>query len=80
MFGVEEFSAIINPPETAILAVSGIREEVVVKDGAMRAGRVMTITMSADHRVIDGLIAAKFMARMKILLEDPGQLAGAEKA
>ncbi|MGA2442542.1 MAG: dihydrolipoamide acetyltransferase family protein, partial [Tepidisphaeraceae bacterium] len=74
MFGVEEFGAIINPPEAAILAVGTAREAVVVKDGAMRAGRVMTMTLSADHRVIDGAMAAKFLARLKIILESPSQL------
>ncbi len=71
MFGVEEFSAIINPPEASILAVAAIREAVLVKDGAIRAGRCMTITLSADHRVVDGLMAAKFLARLKDCLESP---------
>jgi len=71
MFGVEEFAAIINPPEAAILAVSAIREDVVVRDGAIRPGRVMTVTLSVDHRVVDGLVAAKFLARLKELLEVP---------
>ena len=71
MFGVEEFGAIINPPEAAILAIGTAREAVVVKGGAMRAGRVMTMTLSADHRLIDGAIAAKFLARLKTLLESP---------
>lgn len=75
MFGVEEFAAIVNPPEPAILAVGAAREAVVVKDGAMKAGRVMTMTLSCDHRLIDGLLAAKFMARLKELLENPSQLA-----
>ncbi len=75
MFGVEEFAAIVNPPEPAILAVGAVREAVVVKDGAMKAARVMTMTLSCDHRVIDGLLAAKFMARLKELLENPGTLA-----
>ena len=75
MFGVEEFGAIINPPEAAILAVGTAREAVVVKDGAMRAGRVMTMTLSADHRLIDGATAAKFLARLKLILESPSQLA-----
>ena len=75
MFGVEEFSAIINPPEAAILAVSAIREDVVVRDGAMRPGKVMTMTLSTDHRIVDGLVAAQFLARLKELLEDPAQLA-----
>jgi len=74
MFGIEEFSAIINPPEAAILAVSAIREAVIVKDGAMRPGRVMTLTLSCDHRIVDGLLAAKFMARLKELLESPEAL------
>jgi pyruvate/2-oxoglutarate dehydrogenase complex dihydrolipoamide acyltransferase (E2) component len=75
MFGVEEFSAIVNPPEPAILAVGAAREAVVVKDGAMKPGRVMTMTLSCDHRLIDGLLAAKFMARLKELLETPSVLA-----
>lgn len=73
MFGVEEFSAIINPPESGILAVSAVRETVVVEEGAMRAGRVMTMTLSADHRVVDGLMAARFMARLKTILEHPAE-------
>jgi pyruvate dehydrogenase E2 component (dihydrolipoamide acetyltransferase) len=74
MFGVEEFSAIINPPESAILAVGGIREEVIVRDGAMRPGRKMNMTLSCDHRVVDGLAAAKFCARLKEILESPGEI------
>ena len=75
MFGIEEFSAIINPPEAAILAVGAIREEVIVSGGATRPGWVMTMTLSADHRVIDGLVAAKFLGRLKEVLEQPAQLA-----
>jgi pyruvate dehydrogenase E2 component (dihydrolipoamide acetyltransferase) len=74
MFGIEEFSAIINPPEAAILAVGATREEVIVSGGTLRAGRVMTLTLSVDHRVIDGLVAAKFMGRLKEILEYPQQL------
>jgi pyruvate dehydrogenase E2 component (dihydrolipoamide acetyltransferase) len=80
MFGVEEFGAIINPPEAAILAVGTAREAVVVKDGAMRPGRVMTMTLSADHRLIDGAMAAKFLARLKVILESPSQLVETGKA
>ena len=65
MFGTEEFAAIINPPEAAILAVGAAREAVIVKDGSLRAGKLMTMTLSADHRIIDGMLAAKFLARMK---------------
>jgi pyruvate dehydrogenase E2 component (dihydrolipoamide acetyltransferase) len=71
MFGVEEFSAIINPPESAILAVGAAREEVIVENGALRPGRKMTMTLSCDHRVVDGLAAARFSARLKEILEAP---------
>jgi pyruvate dehydrogenase E2 component (dihydrolipoamide acetyltransferase) len=74
MLGVEEFAAIINPPESGILAVSSVREAVIVKEGSMRAGRVMTMTLSVDHRVVDGALAAQFMARLKELLEAPEAL------
>jgi len=74
MFGVEEFSAIINPPESAILAVGAIREGVVVENGAMRPTRLMTVTLSVDHRVIDGVVAAQFLKTLKELLEAPEQL------
>lgn len=73
MFGVEEFSAIINPPESGILAVSAVREAVIVENGTMRPGRVMTMTLSADHRVVDGLLAAKFLGRLKEILENPSE-------
>jgi pyruvate dehydrogenase E2 component (dihydrolipoamide acetyltransferase) len=74
MFGVDEFSAIINPPEASILAVSAVREDVIVKDGALKAGQTMNLTLSADHRLIDGTLGAQFMARLKALLENPIQL------
>jgi pyruvate dehydrogenase E2 component (dihydrolipoamide acetyltransferase) len=74
MFGVEEFAAIINPPESGILAIGSVREEVIVKDGAMRIGKKMSVTLSADHRVIDGVTSAKFLARLKELLENPSLL------
>jgi len=73
MFGIEEFGAIINPPESGILAVSALRETVIVKDGAMRPGRVMTMTLSADHRIVDGLVASKFLGRLKEILENPNE-------
>jgi pyruvate dehydrogenase E2 component (dihydrolipoyllysine-residue acetyltransferase) len=73
-FGVEEFSAIINPPESAILAVGTMREAVIVKDETLRPGRIMTLTLSADHRLIDGLMAARFLKRLKELLESPASL------
>jgi pyruvate dehydrogenase E2 component (dihydrolipoamide acetyltransferase) len=71
MFGIEEFAAVINPPEGAILAVGTIREEPVVEDGAIVPGRRMRFTMSCDHRVIDGATGAKFMAAFKRIVESP---------
>jgi pyruvate dehydrogenase E2 component (dihydrolipoamide acetyltransferase) len=73
MFGVEEFSAIINPPEACILAVGTVRETVIVENGTMRAGRVMTMTLSSDHRIVDGVIAAQFLGRLKEILENPSE-------
>lgn len=71
MFGVDEFTAIINPPDACILAVGGIKETVVVKDGQMQIGNVMKVTLSCDHRVVDGSIGAAFLITLKSLLEDP---------
>ena len=73
-FGVEEFSAIINPPEAAILAVGAMRESVIVKDGGIRPAWIMTMVLSADHRLIDGLMAARFLKRLKEVLEAPETL------
>lgn len=71
MFGVEEFGAIINPPESGILALGAVREAVMVEAGAIRTGRVMTMTLSADHRLVDGLLAAQFLGRLREILENP---------
>jgi pyruvate dehydrogenase E2 component (dihydrolipoamide acetyltransferase) len=71
MFGVEEFTAIINPPQAAILAVGSVREEPVVEDGAVVPGRVMTVTLSVDHRPVDGVLAARWLSALVELLEHP---------
>jgi pyruvate dehydrogenase E2 component (dihydrolipoamide acetyltransferase) len=71
MYGVEEFAAIINPPQAAILAVGAVREEPVVEDGAVVAGKVMRVTLSADHRPVDGVLAARWLAVLVDLLEHP---------
>jgi pyruvate dehydrogenase E2 component (dihydrolipoamide acetyltransferase) len=71
MFGVDEFTAIINPPDACILAVGGIKETVIVKDGQMQVGNIMKVTLSSDHRVVDGATAADFLRTLKGLLEDP---------
>lgn len=71
MFGIEEFTAIINPPDSCILAVGGISQVPVVKNGEIVVGNVMKITLSCDHRVVDGASGAKFLNDVKALLEDP---------
>ncbi|MBI3326081.1 MAG: pyruvate dehydrogenase complex dihydrolipoamide acetyltransferase [Nitrospinae bacterium] len=74
MFGVEDFGAIINPPEAAILAVGAIKEQPVVVDGQLAVGHRMKVTLSCDHRAIDGATAAQFLQVFKQLLEQPLQL------
>ncbi|MEX8549360.1 MAG: 2-oxo acid dehydrogenase subunit E2 [Mucilaginibacter sp.] len=74
MFGVDEFTAIINIPNACILAVSGIQQVPVVKNGAVVPGNVMKVTLSADHRVVDGATAAAFLKTVQSLLEEPVRL------
>ena len=71
MFGIHEFTAIINPPEAGILAVGGIEETPVVVDGAVIVRPRMRITMSCDHRVIDGAEGSRFLQTLKAMLEEP---------
>jgi pyruvate dehydrogenase E2 component (dihydrolipoamide acetyltransferase) len=71
MMGIEEFSAIINPPEAAILAVGAVRQAPVVEDGAIKIGYRMKLTLSADHRVADGAMGAQFLQTLRRLLENP---------
>src|SRR5690554_5183836 len=71
MFGIEEFTAIINPPNACILAVGAIRDVPVVENGAVVPGKRMKITLSSDHRIVDGAKAAKFLSEIKTLLENP---------
>ena len=71
MFGVDEFVAIINPPEAAILAVGAIKDVPVVEEGSIVPGKVMRMTLSVDHRVFYGATAAQFMAEVKRLIENP---------
>lgn len=74
MFRVDEFSAIITPPEAAVLAVGRIVETPVIRDGRVAAGPRMRMTLSADHRVIDGVIAAKYLEEVAARIENPWQL------
>ena len=71
MFGIEDFTAIINPPDAAILAVGGVQDVPVVKNGQVQAGQVMKMTLSCDHRVIDGVTGAAFLNTVKGYLERP---------
>ena len=74
MFGIEEFTAIINPPDSCILAVGGIAQKPVVKDGEIVVGNRMKVTLSCDHRVVDGATGAKFLQTFKDMLENPVRL------
>lgn len=71
MFGIESFTAIINPPDACILAVGAIRQEAVVRNGEIVVGHRMKLTLSCDHRVVDGATGAAFLQRLKNLLEEP---------
>jgi pyruvate dehydrogenase E2 component (dihydrolipoamide acetyltransferase) len=71
MFGIDEFTAIINPPDACILAVGGIKAVPVVKNGAVVPGNVMKVTLSCDHRVVDGASGAAFLQTLKSYLENP---------
>lgn len=71
MFGIEEFTAIINPPDSCILAVGAIREEVALQDGQAKAVHKMKLTLSCDHRSVDGAKGAKFLQTLKNILEKP---------
>lgn len=71
MFGVEDFTAIINPPDACILAVGGIKDTPVVRNGQVVPGKVMKVTLSSDHRVVDGALGAAFLQTLKAMLENP---------
>jgi len=71
MFGIDSFTAIINPPDACILAVGGIAQEPVVKNGQIVAGNVMNVTLSCDHRVVDGATGSAFLQTLKSYLEEP---------
>lgn len=71
MFGIDEFTAIINPPDACILAIGGISQVPVVKNGQVVPGNIMKVTLSCDHRVVDGATGAAFLQTLKSLLEEP---------
>jgi len=74
MFGIESFTAIINPPDACIMAVGAIIEKPIVKDGTITIGNMMKVTLSCDHRVVDGALGAQFLQTFKAILEDPIRL------
>ena len=71
MYGIARFTAIINPPQAAILAVGAVEARPVVRDGALAVGRMMTLTLSVDHRIVDGAVAARFLSVLRAHLEAP---------
>jgi pyruvate dehydrogenase E2 component (dihydrolipoamide acetyltransferase) len=74
MFGIEEFTAIINPPDSCILAIGGIIQKPIVENGEMKVGNMMKVTLSCDHRVVDGAMGAEFLKTFKEILEEPVRL------
>ena len=76
MFGIDDFTAIINPPDACILAVGGIQSIPVVKEGVVVPGNVMKVTLSCDHRVVDGVVGSKFLNTFKNYMENPVLLLG----
>jgi pyruvate dehydrogenase E2 component (dihydrolipoamide acetyltransferase) len=71
MFGIDQFTAIINPPDACILAIGGIQQQPVVRNGQIVPGHIMKVTLSCDHRVVDGALGAAFLVTLKSFLEDP---------
>lgn len=74
MFGIDRFDAIINPPQVAILAVGAVADRIIARQGQPAVSKGVTLTLSADHRVVDGAIGAQFLAFLKALIEDPSSL------
>ncbi|MGH9899192.1 MAG: 2-oxo acid dehydrogenase subunit E2, partial [Pyrinomonadaceae bacterium] len=74
MFGIDQFTGIINPPESAILAIGSVTSKPVVRDEQIVVRQIMNVTMSCDHRIVDGATGAKFLQTFKKLLENPALL------
>ena len=74
MYGIREFAAVINPPQSCILAVGNGEQRAVVEDGELKVATVMTVTLSVDHRAVDGALGAEYLAAFKALIEDPYSL------
>ena len=74
MFGIKSFTSIINPPQSCIIAVGAGEERAIVKDGKIEIATMMTVTMSCDHRVVDGATGAKFLQTLKQFIEEPASM------
>ncbi|HEX4027832.1 MAG TPA: pyruvate dehydrogenase complex dihydrolipoamide acetyltransferase [Rhizomicrobium sp.] len=74
MFGIKNFTAVINPPQSCIIAVGAGEERAIIKDGKVEAATIMTVTMSADHRVVDGATGAKFLQTFRRFIEEPASM------
>jgi pyruvate dehydrogenase E2 component (dihydrolipoamide acetyltransferase) len=74
MFGIDSFSAVINPPEGAILAIGQVRKEPVVRGDSLVVGHKLSVTLSCDHRVVDGAIGATFLKELRLLVEHPTRI------
>jgi pyruvate dehydrogenase E2 component (dihydrolipoamide acetyltransferase) len=72
MYGVEQFVAVLNPPQAAILAVGAVEERPAARDGELVVRRLMTMTLTCDHRALDGATASDFLRTAKSFLEEPG--------
>ena len=74
MYGIKNFTSIINPPQSCIIAVGAGEERAIVVNGKIEIATVMTVTMSADHRVVDGGTGAKFLGTLKQFIEEPASM------
>ena len=74
LFGIDSFVAVINPPHAAILAVGAVAQKPIVRDGQLSVGQMMSVTLSGDHRAIDGALGAQYLKELKALLEHPMRL------
>ena len=74
MFGMKQFTAVINPPQSAIVSIGAGEERAVVRDGKIVPATIMTVTMGCDHRVIDGAVGARFLAHLKTFIEEPASM------
>jgi pyruvate dehydrogenase E2 component (dihydrolipoamide acetyltransferase) len=79
MYNIDSFNPIINPPQISILGVNRIAEKPVVEDGQIKIGKVMTLSLTFDHRVVDGALSAKFLDRIRYYLENPEEVFGIQK-